>query len=123
MTVRVAVIENLVSIEEESGWTHRVFERIRVVDGALDERIVCKRNSGAILDERRRLLSLGIGDEICRAELILFSPPAPVRNLAKQLVELGRIPRKPRRRRRSILSRSPLSHGRRDQDRREQRSN
>ena len=86
-----------------------MLERVRVVDGSLDEWIVCERNSGATLDERGRLLALGVGDEIRRTELILFSPPAPVRNLAKQLVELRRIPWKPRSRLRNSFSRSPLS--------------
>ena len=52
-----------------------------------------------LLHERRRLLPLGVGDEIQRAELVVLAPSSPVRHLLEVGIELVGVVRRAGRRR------------------------
>src|SRR5207253_2076482 len=56
---------------------------------ALGVHVARERDRNAVFHERCSLLALGRGDEVHGAELILFAPASPVRQLSLPLLVLG----------------------------------
>ena len=71
VAVRVAVIRHPVGVGREP-LVHRVLERTAVVHVALGQRRMRESYGLAALHERRRLLPLGIGDQVHGPELVVL---------------------------------------------------